>query len=265
LQSLSREKFRQIHRLKSEKFRYREDRFLIEGTHLCEEALASSWEVDLLLFTSDFSQLLRGKKLIDGFGEKEVKLFRVKREELEKLSDTKTPQGVAGIVKKKKFYLNKLLQKKTSLFLGLDNIRDPGNLGTIIRTADAAGADGVLLSRGCVELYNPKVVRSTMGSLFHLPVIEELDLKVVMRELKKSGFKVLVSEVHEGKDYLRIKYPEKTCLLVGGEATGINREFLNLADERIKIPIYGKAESLNASVAAGILLFDIAGKRKNIE
>ncbi|MDH4223910.1 MAG: RNA methyltransferase, partial [candidate division Zixibacteria bacterium] len=168
MQSLSREKFRQIHRLKSEKFRYREDRFLIEGTHLCEEALASSWEVDLLLFTSDFSQLLRGKKLIDGFGEKEVKLFRVKREELEKLSDTKTPQGVAGIVKKKKFYLNKLLQKKTSLFLGLDNIRDPGNLGTIIRTADAAGADGVLLSRGCVELYNPKVVRSTMGSLFHL-------------------------------------------------------------------------------------------------
>ena len=167
-----------------------------------------------------------------------------------------------AVVKKKKFTLSKDILKNSSLLLGLDNIRDPGNLGTMIRTADAAGADGVLLSNGCVELFNLKVIRSTMGSVFHLPVIENLDFSEVIPDLKEDGFKIIVSEVHEGKDYTEVDYPEKTCIVIGNEASGISKEILNLADERIKIPIFGKAESLNASVAAGILLYEKVRNKK---
>ena len=263
MQELSKEKLKQIHKLKTEKGREKEGRFLIEGLRLCQEALLSMWEVELLLFTPDFIQPERGKKLVEGFGEKKFELLALKRKELEKLSEEKTPQGVTAVVKKKKFLLEGTFLRKAFLLLGLDNIRDPGNLGTIIRTADSAGVDGVLLSKGCVELYNPKVVRSTMGSIFHLPLIEKLDLKEIIPLLKSSGFKILSSEVREGKDYSDVKYPDRICLLVGSEATGIDKELLSLSDEKIRIPIYGKAESLNASVATGILLYEIAGKKRN--
>lgn len=264
MQELSKEKLKQLHKLKTEKGREREGKFLIEGLRLCEEALASLWEVELLLFTSDFIQSERGKKLVEGFREKGVEILILKRKELEKLSEEKTPQGIMAVVKKKKFFLESTLLSKAFLILMLDNIRDPGNLGTIIRTADSAGVDGVLLSKGCVELYNPKVVRSSMGSVFHLPLFERLDLKETIPLLKSSGFKIFASDVREGKNYSDVKYPDRTCLMVGSEATGIDKRLLNLSDEKIRIPIYGKAESLNASVAAGILLYEIANKKRNL-
>jgi TrmH family RNA methyltransferase len=263
LQELSKEKFKQIHKLKSEKGREKEGKFLIEGLRMCEEALLSFWEVEFLLFTPDFIRSERGKKLVEGFREMKIELLALKRKELEKLSEEKTPQGVMAVVKKRKFFLERTFLSKAFLLLGLDNIRDPGNLGTIIRTADSAGVDGVLLSRGCVELYNPKVVRSSMGSIFHLPVIERLNLKEIIPVLKSSGFKILASDVREGKDYSDVKYPDRICLLVGSEASGIDKGLLSLSDEKIRIPIYGKAESLNASVATGILLYEIAGKKRN--
>ena len=262
MQELTKEKLRQIYRLKTEKGRGKEEKFLIEGLRLCQEAFSSGWDVQLVFFSSEFGGSAAGEKLIQQFSKKGTEIFRTKKKEIEKLTDTETPQGIMAVVKKKKFTLSRDFLKESSLLLGLDSIRDPGNLGTMIRTADAAGADGVLLSKGCVELYNPKVIRSTMGSIFHLPVVEGLDLKEVLPEMKVSGFKIFSSEVHQGKDYSRISYPEKICLLMGGESSGISKEVSNLADERIKIPLFGKAESLNASVAAGILLYEMV-RNKN--
>ncbi|MDP3025489.1 MAG: RNA methyltransferase [candidate division Zixibacteria bacterium] len=262
MQELSKEKLKQISKLKTEKERNSKGRFLIEGVRLCQEALSSDWEVELILFSGEFSESSVGQRLIEEFSKRGIEVFGIKKKEIEKLTDTETPQGIVALVKKKKFTLSKDILKKSSLLLGLDNIRDPGNLGTMIRTADAAGTNGVLLSKGCVELYNPKVIRSTMGSIFHLPVVEGLDLKEVLPEMKVSGFKIFSSEVHQGKDYTKISYPEKICLLIGGESSGISKEVSNLADERIKVPIFGKAESLNASVAAGILLYEMVRNKK---
>jgi len=262
MQKMSKEKLKQIYRLKTEKGREKEEKFLIEGLHLCQEAYSSGWDVQLVLFSSEFGESAAEEKLIQQFSKKGTEIFRTKKKEIEKLTDTETPQGIMAVVQKEKFTLNKDFLKKASLLLGLDNIRDPGNLGTMIRTADAAGADGVLLSKGCVELYNPKVIRSTMGSIFHLPMIENLDLPEVIPDLKEAGFKIIVSEVHEGKDYTEVNYPEKTCLIIGSEVSGISKEISNLADERIKIPILGKAESLNASVAAGVLLYEIVRNKR---
>jgi TrmH family RNA methyltransferase len=259
---LSKEKLKQILKLKTEKGREKEGRFLIEGLRLCEEAFFSDWEVELLLFPWEYVQFLKAKKLMREFLKEKRETLILSNQDIKKLTDTQTPQGIFAVVKKKAFTLNKDFLKKAALLVGLDNMRDPGNLGTIIRTADSAGADGILLSTGCVELYNPKVIRSTMGSIFHLPVIEKLELKEIIPELKSSGFKTFASDVRQGKDYTRLNYPEKTCLLIGSEAAGIRKEILNSADERIKIPIYGKAESLNASVAAGILLYEIIRIKK---
>jgi len=262
MQELSKEKLKQIHKLKTEKEREKEGKFLIEGLHLCQEALASNWELGLVLFSTVFAEYSEGEKLVEEVSKSGTEIFRVKKKEIEKLADTETPQGIVAVVKKKKFTLSRDFLKKSSLLLGLDNIRDPGNLGAMIRTADAAGADGVLLSKECVELYNPKVVRSTMGSIFHLPAIEGLELEVIIPQMKSSGFKIFVSDVHQGKDYNRVSYLEKTCLIIGSEAFGISEQILNLADERVRIPIFGKAESLNASVAAGILLYEIGRNKK---
>lgn len=262
MQELSKEKLKQIHKLKTEKEREKEGKFLIEGLRLCQEAFSSGWDVQLVFFSSEFGGSAAGEKLIQQFSKKGAEIFRLKKQEIEKLADTETPQGIMALVKKKKFTLSRDFLKKSSLLLGLDNIRDPGNLGTMIRTADAAGADGVLLSKGCVEHYNPKVVRSTMGSIFHLAVIENSDLAEVIPDLKKDGFRIIFSEVYEGKDYTEVDYPEKTCLIIGSEASGISQQILNLADERIKIPIFGKAESLNASVAVGVLLYEIIRNKK---
>lgn len=262
MQESSKEKSKQIYKLKTEKGREKEEKFLIEGLHLCQEAFSSEWEVELVLFSSEFGESAQGEKLIQQFSKKGAEIFRAKKKEIEKLTDTETPQGIIAVVKKKKHTLNNDFLNQASLLLGLDNIRDPGNLGTMIRTADAAGADAVLLSGGCVELFNPKVIRSTMGSIFHLPVIEGLKLTEIIPEMKSRGFKIFVSEVHQGKDYTQLDYPEKVCLLIGSESSGISQEVSNSADEKIKIPIYGKAESLNASVACGILLYEIVRKKR---
>jgi TrmH family RNA methyltransferase len=262
MQELSKEKLKQISKLNAEKERNLENRFLIEGLHLCQEALLSDWEVELVLFSSEFVKSSEGEKLVEEYSRREIALFRIKKKEIEKLADTETPQGIMAVVKKKKFTLNKDFLKKASLLLSLENIRDPGNLGTMIRTADAAGTDGILLSKGCVELYNPKVIRSTMGSIFHLAVIEGLNLEEIIPLMKSSGFKIFVSDVHGGKDYTNVNYPDKSCPIIGSEASGISEQILNLADERVRIPIFGKAESLNASVAAGILLYEIVRNKK---
>lgn len=262
MQELSKEKLKQISKLRLEKERKIEGRFLIEGVHLCQEALLSDWEVEIVLFSSELAESAGVQKLVEEFSRRRKEVFKVKKKESEKLADTKTPQGIVAVVRKKKFALSKDFLKETSLLLCLDNIRDPGNLGTIIRTADAAGVDGVLLSNGCVELYNPKVIRSTMGSVFHLPVIENLDFSEVISDVKKEGFKIIISEVHEGKDYTKVNYPEKICLIIGSETSGISERILNLADEMVRIPVFGKAESLNASVAAGILLYEMVRNKK---
>ena len=140
---------------------------------------------------------------------------------------------------------------------------DPGNVGTLIRTADAFGADAVILSDDTVELYNPKVVRSTMGSIFHLPIFDETDLEKTLPELKKRNFKILGTDVREGKSLDRVDFSGKICVLIGNEAEGLNKKLLPLLDDIVQIPIRGKAESLNAAVAGGIILYEATRKARS--
>jgi TrmH family RNA methyltransferase len=257
----SKEKLKELTKLKTKKGRKTQGRFLIEGMRLCKEMASSNWEADSVFFTSSFQNSPAGKKLLQKFEKKNVKTIPVKSEVVKKISDTVTPQGIIAVVKIKEFSLNELWSEGSNIILALDAIRDPGNVGTLIRTADAFGIDGVILSSDTVELYNPKVVRSTMGSIFHLPIFDEIDLERTIPQLKRWNFKIYGTDVKEGKDLDKLDYSGTICLLIGNEAEGLSKNLLELSDEIIRIPILGSAESLNASVAGGILLYEIT-KRK---
>ena len=262
----SKEKFKELLKLKTKKGRKTQGAFLIEGLRLCEEMVNSNWEAESVLFTGSFQNSSSGKKLLQKFERRNVKTIPVKSEVVKKLSDTVTPQGIIAVVKIKEFSLNELWSESSNIILALDAIRDPGNVGTLIRTADAFGIDGVLLSSDTVELYNPKVVRSTMGSIFHLPIFDEVDLEKIIPQLKKSNFKIYGTDAKEGKDLDKLDYSgpaEKICLLIGNEAEGLNKNLLDLSDEIIHVPIFGRAESLNASVAGGILLYEITKRKRH--
>ncbi|UCB51757.1 MAG: RNA methyltransferase [Candidatus Zixiibacteriota bacterium] len=186
----------------------------------------------------------------------------VKSQVLEKLSDTVTAQGIVCVARTRSLTLQDLWEKNLRVTVALDGIRDPGNVGTLIRTADAFGVDGVILSDDTVELYNPKVLRSSMGSVFHLPILDEVDLKKAVAQLKRRKFKILGTDIEKGRGIETLNPSGKICLLIGSEAEGLDRRLLELCDRVVHIPTSGQAESLNVAVAGGILLYEIMKRRR---
>jgi TrmH family RNA methyltransferase len=258
---LSKRRIAELSRLRTKKGRDQQGRFLIEGLRLCEEAADSSWPIELVLFTASFQQKPRGELLLRSLQKRNTQLLTVKAQVLSKLSDTVTAQGIICVAKTKSVHLSDLWDKRPRVLVALDGIGDPGNVGTLIRTADAFGTGGVILSGDTVELYNPKLVRSTMGSLFHLPVFGDIDLRKAIPQLKRRRFKVLGTDVRSGRKIERVNRSGKICLLIGNEAEGLGKELLQLCDDIIRIATYGKAESLNVAVAGGILLYEVTKQR----
>lgn len=179
------------------------------------------------------------------------------------VSDTKTPQGILCIVKQKEYKLGDLLGKKKHLMV-LEHLQDPGNLGTIFRTAEAAGVTGILMDKGCVDIYNPKTIRSTMGAIYRVPFLYTEDLHASMKNLQDQGIKIYAAHLEDSLDYDVPDYREPTAFLIGNEGNGLTRETADLADQYIKIPMQGQVESLNAAVAATVLMFEAARQRRKV-
>ncbi|MCR5421960.1 MAG: RNA methyltransferase [Lachnospiraceae bacterium] len=180
-----------------------------------------------------------------------------------KLSQTISPQGILCVIKQSRWELAQLTQEKEEALhiLVLEEIQDPGNMGTMIRTAEAAGYDLILASEGTVDVYNPKVIRSTMGSVFRVPVIYTENLKTSLRFLKEKGVRIYAAHLRGKKDYDKIDYPGKMAVMIGNEGNGLSDMIADEADEYIKIPMKGKVESLNASVASALLMFNSVSVR----
>jgi TrmH family RNA methyltransferase len=176
---------------------------------------------------------------------------------LKALSDTTTPQGVVAVCQQFHVSLDDVLAGKPKLIAFLAQIRDPGNAGTVLRAADAAGADAVVFSKGSVDIYNPKVVRSTTGSMFHLPFVVEADIEQSIASLKQAGLQVLAADINGSSlasvDSASLAKP--TVWLFGNEAWGLEPEVAALADTLVQVPIYGAAESLNLATAASVCLY----------
>lgn len=258
---ISKNILKQLLELQTKKGRKLKDKFLIEGARLCQEAIQSDWTVEQIYYSQSFKESEWGKKILQQAKARKINTLLVQEKVIDKIAETMTPQGVVALVQKKNFSLKQLLSKNPGVILGLENIKDPGNLGTIIRTADACGVDTVLLSSGTVELYNSKVIRTTMGSIFHLNLINNLNFTEIIPELKNSGYQIAATLPQSGIRFDKIDFSDKICLLIGNEASGLSEQMRKLSDLKITLPIFGKAESLNAAVACGIILYQIALKK----
>lgn len=179
------------------------------------------------------------------------------------VSDTKTPQGILCVVRQSSYCLEEILGAEDAHLLVLDNLQDPGNLGTIIRTAEGAGVTGVLISKESVDIYNPKVIRSTMGSIYRVPFSYVEDLKETIGKLKRHGICTYAAHLDGKNSYDKEDYTKKTAFLIGNEGNGLRKEVADLADTWIRIPMQGQVESLNAAIATSVLMFEAARQRRN--
>ena len=181
------------------------------------------------------------------------------------VSDTKTPQGILAIVKRLNYTMNDLMQvknQKAPHLVVLDNLQDPGNLGTILRAGEAAGVTGVIMSHDCVDIYNPKVIRSTMGAVFRMPFFYVKDLPAAVKSLSSQGIRTYAAHLNGKNVYDEEDYTEGCAFLIGNEGNGLRDEVSECADCLIRIPMCGKAESLNAAVAAAVLMFEAGRQRR---
>lgn len=248
---------RNILALKHRKAREAERKYLIEGVRLCEEALRSNAPVEQMVFCRDtVNGNERLQRLLGNAEERGVFVQQTDRRAMRGMCDTQTPQGVLGVVEMPAWDRRRVLASPSPVLL-LDRVRDPGNLGLMMRTAEAAGAGALVLSRGCVEIYNPKVVRASMGAIYRLPVFSDETLADVVKDLRLQGRFTLAAHM-DGVPFHQLTEKGPVALLLGNEAFGIEPALAALADARISIPMAEPVESLNVAVAAGILLYKLA-------
>lgn len=259
IQSKDNSLIKEVKKLKEKRFRQEKSQFLIEGFRFVEEALKSSYKVPFI-FLSDDALLKWDSFSIDSKVQKETKVYMVKSSILQLLSSTETPQGIVAVVNNTEVNI----VDKEGFYILVDRVQDPGNMGTIIRTAHAAGAIGVIVTKGTVDVYNEKTLRSTMGSIFNIPVIEDKNLSLVGR-LRDKGFKLVVSSLDKSENFYDVNLTGKIIIAVGNEGGGISEELYDMGDLRVKIPMPGNAESLNVSVAASIMMFEAVRQKLTIK
>ena len=244
--------------LLQKKYRDKQQVFLVEGLKSVQEALLSKFIVEKIFLVSDNMKQDDFVSISKLSAEKQIELFSVTEKIIAKISDTKTPQPIVAVVQKPQLKLEYLKLTDKNCVVILDELQDPGNLGTIIRTADAAGMDAVFLTTDCVDLYAPKVVRSTMGSLFHLPLFVECEKKTLLAFLQDNGFTIYTTAANATSNIFTTDFASKCAVVIGNEAHGISEVFSKAADVELFIPIKGKAESLNAAVAAALVMYQVS-------
>lgn len=259
---------KEIKKLKEKK--YRKDRFIVEGIKMIKEAISEDIEIEYLIFAD-----LSLEKEINNI--EKYNVLEVTERVLQELSDVVSPQGVLAVVRKKcysemkKSERNKEKHEKKEIkedlldkynidynseyILALDGLQDPGNMGTIIRTADSANIKQIIVSKSTVDCYSSKVIRSTMGAIFRVNVIEVDNLVETLNMLKNKGFDIISTSLDTNNSIYNITY-KKSVVVIGNEANGVTKEVQEISNKKVKIPMLGKTESLNASVAAGIMIYE---------
>jgi RNA methyltransferase, TrmH family len=250
-------KIQAVRKLQAQVKRRREEQaFVIEGVRLAEEALHTGWASRQVFYTDQLDE--RGKAVVDGFSARGVPAEQVTEAVMKAVSETETPQGLMVVLK-----LAALpVPPSPDFLLILDSVRDPGNLGTVLRTAAAAGVQAVLLAPGCADAWAPKVLRAGMGAHFRLP-IHSLGWQEIIRMLQDPSHRlqVYLADSSAGIPYTQVDFRAPLALIVGGEAAGAGSESASLAERRVHILMPGGSESLNAGIAASILLFEAVRQR----
>jgi TrmH family RNA methyltransferase len=252
--SLTKAELKYLRSLSQKKVREAERRFVLEGWRALKEALNSPATIDLVAVLARFLTDPDYGKILAQLRQRRIPVKEIKEAELKSIADSVHSQGVVAVIQKPQVQLDDRWFDRASLVIAADAVADPGNVGSIVRSADWFGVDLVLLGKGCVDLYNEKVVRSTVGSIFHVPVGTDIDLPTALRQLKKAGFDIITLSSDGKKTYAEQVMGEKTVYVLGSEAHGVSQDVRALSNTTVRIPKYGKAESLNVGVVCGIML-----------
>lgn len=239
-----------IRKLRDKKVRDESGEFVIEGIKMLEEAVREKAKIKMIVVCEELNQNPIPKDILYKVAKEKIiyvndKIFKI-------LTDVTTPQGILAVIEKSN---RNEIDFSKDLYLILDNIQDPGNMGTILRTADSIGLTQIIVPKGNADCYNSKVIRSTMGAIFRVNVIEVLDLVKIIKEMKKHKIQILATDLATDYSIYDVNY-KKSAIVIGNEGNGVSKEVLEIADKRIKIPMPGKTESLNAAVATGIILYN---------
>ena len=252
ISSKDNEIIKNIRKLKEKKYRDIENSYIIEGIKIVKEAIEEKATIKQIVVCEEC--------INDGELDKDTlyeiakyNLIYVTKKVFDLITDVKTPQGIIAVVEKNN--ANKEIDYSQDIIIALDDLQDPGNLGTILRTVDSANLNQIILSKNSADPYNPKVVRSTMGAIFRVNILEVENLKDELEKVKQNGFKVMVTSLDTKSSIYDTEYNKKV-IVIGNEANGVSKEIQNIADEKVKIPMLGKTESLNASVATGIMIYE---------
>lgn len=245
IQSAKNPRVKEWKKLLSKKGRDQSGLYLIEGFHLVEEAFKTDEIVELMVERDIPMPLFPSSD--------EIPVTLISKEISHSISGTETPQGIFAVCKKRSNVIDLTVHKKLLL---LDGVQDPGNIGTMVRTADAAGIDAVIFGKGTGDLYNPKVIRSAQGSHFHLQV-DTGDLSEWIEKLKAQNIPVYGTAIENANPYMDVSSSAAFALIMGNEGAGVNEAILQKTDQNLYIPLYGQSESLNVAVAAGILLYHL--------
>lgn len=234
--------------------------FLVEGLRMIQEVPRE--RLKKLYVSEGFYKKHQRELQQEGLLEQRV-LETVSDHVFSVMSDTKTPQGVLGVVRRQEYLPEMLLESENPFLMVLDNLQDPGNLGTIFRTAEAAGVTGIIMSKDCVDIYNPKTIRSTMGAIYRMPFLIAEDLSEMIGKIQQRQIRVYAAHLEGKNTYDQENYRTGCAFLIGNEGNGLRREIAECADCWIRIPMAGQVESLNAAIAASVLMFEVSRQRRN--
>ena len=253
------ENIKSIKKLKERKYRDLNNEYIIEGIKILKEAIQEKAVIKKIVICEEcLANNIIDEKLLYEIAKYDC--LYVSKKIFEGLTDVSKPQGILAVVEKNN---KKDINYNEDIIVALDGLQDPGNLGTILRTLDSANLSQVVVSKDTVDAYNPKVVRSTMGAIFRVNIVEAENLKETLKEMKRHKYKVMCTDLTASKNIYEIDYYKK-ILVIGNEANGISKELLDMADEKIIIPMLGKTESLNASVATSIIVYEYVRRKIGI-
>ncbi|SKC43581.1 23S rRNA (guanosine(2251)-2'-O)-methyltransferase RlmB [Maledivibacter halophilus] len=255
--SPSNQNIKHIKSLHKRKYRDKHKEFLIEGLRSVEHGLENNAEFRNICYNDVITSSNRGCKLLEKISQRKIELCKINDKIFKEISTTDSPQGILGVVKRRYYDLEDIISKDKLFLIILDKLQDPGNVGTIIRTADAAGVSCIISLKGTVDIYNSKTIRSTMGSIFSMPIIHIETIGDVIEILKGNGVDIISTTLEAERYHFEVKYGRKNAIIIGNEGNGISNELIKRSDIKVKIPIIGNAESLNASIAAGIIIYEI--------
>jgi RNA methyltransferase, TrmH family len=242
---------------KKSKARKEADVFVVEGLKMFLEAPKEY--IQQVYVSETFLLKENNKKLLGN-----IKYEVLEDNVFEASCDTKTPQGILSIIKQFHYELENIIKQDKAHILVLEDLQDPGNLGTILRAGEGAGISGVILSKNSVDIYNPKTIRSTMGSIYRVPFVYVEDLIDTVKKLQRSHIVVYAAHLKDSKEYDKLDLKGSHAYMIGNEGNGLSDQLSSIADSYLKIPMEGKVESLNAAIAASILMYETARQRRNL-